>query len=69
MTLEQLKEMNSEGWKTLGTMMLSERLLIAKNAPEEQIQAQRKSIESYQNVLEQQTNLIAKKDHESNVNE
>lgn len=57
MTVEQLREMTSEGWRTLGTMMLTEYLLVAKNATTEQIREQQDAIEKYRAVLIKQTNL------------
>lgn len=60
MNKDDLYEQTKESWKTLGTMMFTEQLLISKNAPEQEIQSQRYSIEEYQEVLIKQTNLLAK---------
>lgn len=56
MTPEQLRETTTEGWRTLGTMMLTEHVLVTKGASEEQIQNQRNAIEKYRAVLIRQTN-------------
>lgn len=57
MTAEQIRELTNEGWKTLGTMMLTEHLLVATNASADKIHEQRQFIEQYRKVLEKQTNL------------
>lgn len=62
MTTEQMLEITKEGWKTLGTMMLTEYLLTLENAPEEQIAAQRNSIEKYREALIRQTQLAMNPD-------